>query len=154
MTTLRVLALRPYGDRIRSRVFATLRALDARVSTLVEARATDDEALAALRDVEADALVIPFHAHQDRQGTLVHGLRLIGRIRRELPTHAATPILCPISNVGLAAAGLMAARLEEPVLEGVLLVHEDELGEAALLHLIRSFLRELGADPGSSVRRL
>jgi len=140
MKRLRIVAIRPYSARIRSQVFATLDALGARVETAVEEGATDDEALKAVRGAQADVLLIPFHAHRDRTGALVHGLRLIERIRAEIPAHASTPILCPISTVGLAAAGLLAARVGEPVLEGVLLIHEDELSEAELPVVIERFL--------------
>lgn len=151
MGTMRIAALRPYSARIRSHVFSTLEAMGAEVTTLVEAHATDDEAVDAVRRTAADVLLIPFHAHRDRLGELVHGLGLIERIRAEVPAHASTPVLCPISNVGLAAAGLMAARVDSPVLEGVLLVHEDELGEHDLPPLIERFLYEAGFT-GASLR--
>ena len=106
MNGLHVVALRPYSARIRSRVFGTLERLGARVTAHVEEGVPDDHTLAAMRATPADVLLIPFHAHRDRNGELVHGLTLIERIRTELPAHAATPILCPISTVGLAAAEL------------------------------------------------
>lgn len=147
MNRLRIVAIRPYSARIRSQVFATLEALDARVQTAIKEGATDDEALEAARSAEADVLLIPFHAHRDRKGALVHGLGLIERIRAEIPAHASTPILCPISTVGLAAAGLLSARIDEPVFDRVLLIHEDELDEAELPELIERFLLEAGAFP-------
>lgn len=147
MNRLRIVAVRPYSARIRSQVFATLEALGARVETAIEEGATDDEAVEAVRGASAHALLIPFHAHRDRSGALVHGLRLIERIRAEIPVHASTPILCPISTVGLAAAGLLSARIDEPVFERVLFIHEDELDEVDLPELIERFLLDTGTLP-------
>jgi len=147
MNRLRIVALRPYSARIRSKVFTTLATLGARVKTAVEEGATDDEALKSARRAEADVLLIPFHAHRDWTGALVHGLGLIERLRAEIPAHASTPILCPISMVGLAAAGLLSARLDGPMLDRVLLIREDELDEADLPELIERFLLESGTLP-------
>lgn len=137
---LRVSALRPYSARIRSRVFAALAKLGAEVTTAAEAGATNDEAVAAARRAIADVLLIPFHAHRDHRGELVDGLSLISRIRAEVPEHAHTPIVCPISDVGLAAAGLMAARVDESAFAGVLLLHEDDIAKGDLAQRLGVFL--------------
>ena len=139
-----VLALRPYSRRIRSKVFPALKAIGADVEVAVEAGASDHEAVAAIRDAPADALLIPFHAHRDSAGVLVHGLGLIERIRRDARLHQRTPVLCPISNVGLAAAGLMAARDDGPSMERVLLIYEDDLDDADVPGLVGGFLQRHG----------
>ncbi|MAQ13884.1 MAG: hypothetical protein CMN30_03705 [Sandaracinus sp.] len=141
MNGLHVVALRPYSARIRSRVFGTLERLGARVTAHVEEGVPDDHTLAAMRATPADVLLIPFHAHRDRNGELVHGLTLIERIRTELPAHAATPILCPISTVGLAAAELLQTRVDAAILHHVLFLPESELSSVTLPDTIATFVR-------------
>lgn len=145
----RVIAVRPYPPHIRSRVFAVLEDLGLAIARtdVVPTGTPDDEVLARLRRERCDVLLVPFHAHPDRNGQLVHGLGLISKIRRELPVHHGTLIVCPVSNVGLAAAGLMMARHPETDFDGVLFLHEDELEEREVKQLIADFLRPvLGPD--------
>ena len=115
-----------------------------RVDALVEAGEGNDAAIALVEATRADVLLIPFHAHRSHTGELLDGLTLIQRIRAEVPIHATTPILCPISNVGVAAAGLMKSRLGGPFLQRVLLIYEDDLGRPSLPGEITKFLRECG----------
>ena len=139
---LRIAAVRPYPARIRSRVFETLERIGATVESAVEPGVSDDSAMRTLAGVRADVLLIPFHAHRDANGDVVHGLTLIERLRTGDDLHSRTPILCPISNVGLAAAGLMTSRVEEDLLDRVLFIYEDELDEAGVGDVVETFLHE------------
>ncbi len=142
MATLRVGALRPYSRRIRSRVFEALETLGAEVAVLAPAGTPDGKALRAVRRARFDVLLIPFNAHRDSAGDGVHGLTLIERLRSE-PAYAQIPIICPISNVGLAAADLVTSRQEGDGFSGVLFLREDDLN-SALAETITAFLRQQG----------
>ena len=142
MSNVRVAAVRPYGRRIRSRIFGALESLGARVDILVEPQSTDAEALAAVRGTDAHVLLIPFHAHRDKRGELVNGVELIGRIRADVASHRATPVLCPISGVGLAAAELMATRVGERLLANTLFLRADELDADGIRRTIETFLHD------------
>ncbi len=143
MATLRVGALRPYSARIRSRVFEALDTLGAEVAVLAPASSTDDEALRAVRRAEFDVLLIPFNAHRDSTGDGVHGLTLIERLRSEA-SYAEVPIICPISDVGLAAADLVTSRRDGDGFSGVLFLREDDLNSPSLVQAIAEFLRKQG----------
>ena len=143
MTALRVGALRPYSARIRSRVFATLDALGAEVEVLAPAGASDDQAMQAVRRANVDVLLVPFNAHRDAAGGNLNGLSLIERIRSD-PSYNRVPILCPISNVGLAAADLATSRRKDDGFSAVLFLREDELSSPNLVQTIAEFLREHG----------
>lgn len=141
MGGLRIVALRPYSARIRSKVFAVLERLGAEVETTAEPSASDAEAAASLRGLKADALLIPFNAHRDRAGRLVHGLSLIRRVREEVAEHRRTLVICPVSRVGLAAAELLSPGLDDPLLQPLLVLHEGQLDTPAADHALTCFLR-------------
>lgn len=151
---MRGVAVRPYARQIRARVFSLLTTTGVRVddADVVEAGTPDREVLESLGERRCDVLVVPFHAHNDRDGNAVHGLDVIARVRAELPLHRSTPIICPISNVGLAAAGLMLSRMGEEALGPILFLHEDELDDAGITSLVEAFVEEIdpryGTPPG------
>ena len=135
-----VAAVRPYSRRIRSRVFRILDDLGAEVQTVAPAGEPDLATIEAVRRSAANVLLVPFHAHKDRHGQLVHGLDVIRAVRQRVPRHAATPVICPISRVGMAAAGLLSSRIDEP-LDPLLLLEEEHLSAADLPARIERFLR-------------
>ena len=83
--------------------------------------------LQQLGRTDAELLVLPFHAHRDSEGQLVNGVELLPRIRLELARHRATPAICPVSQVGMAAAELLRSHVDADLLGPTLFVPEDEL---------------------------
>jgi hypothetical protein len=140
----RLVVVRPYPARIRSRVLRVLEEAGLRAASedVLPAATPDDEVLHALRPAPGLVLLIPFHAHRDREGGSVNGLDLIRRIREEVPALERTPIVCPISDVGLAAAGLMLTRLDEALFARVLFLYEDELDDDGIERVVRAFLQD------------
>ncbi|HJL20426.1 MAG TPA: hypothetical protein RMH99_32465 [Sandaracinaceae bacterium LLY-WYZ-13_1] len=138
----RLVVARPYTARIRSRVFGILERCGLRPADddVLPAGLSDDEVLARLEPSTGLVLLIPFHAHRDARGQTLNGLDLIRRLREERPGFERTPVLCPISNVGLAAASLMLSRYDEALFERVLFLHEDELDDADAERTVRAFL--------------
>lgn len=143
----RVYVVRPYDSRIRDRIFPALSRLDLtiRPDDVIPPKTPDADVLRWLRARPApEALLVPFHAHRDVDGELVHGLEVIRQIREELPGFARIPIFAPISNLGLAAANLMLARYEGQM-DQVLFLYVDDLSDAELARAIRAHWSEYGS---------
>src|SRR5260370_20318087 len=95
-----VVAVRPYGERMRGRVFAQLRAAGLHVGSddVIADGTSDGDVIARLRERAGCVLLIPYHAHHDvNGGSELTGLDLAQRITRELPALRDVPILMPVS---------------------------------------------------------
>lgn len=149
VTAGRVYVLRPYSQRIRARVETALASVGLSIVDDVPAGTPDERVLEWLRTRTApDALLVPFHAHRDQRGELVHGFELVRRFRRELPFYESIPVISPVSDLGLAAAGLLAARDDQRALiENLLLLRESEL-DGDLSFILRNFLRSSKSGAG------
>lgn len=148
----RVFALRPYWRTIRSQVERALGRIGYRIVDEVAPRTPDDAVLAWLRRRAApDALLIPFHAHRDQGGELVDGFSLLRRIRRELADYSTLPVVAPVSDLGLAAAQLIASR-ESPErrLRGVLMLTQEDLA-GDVVPALRRLLRAMPPDPEATI---
>jgi len=132
LTAKRLVAIRPYDQRIRTRVFAVLAELGyEREQAHVFAAATPDEVvLASLAQMRPpDGILAPYHAHRDTQGAAVDGLTIVLAARARVPALAGVPVMMPVSQVALAALQLRIGRLEPSEAQGIHVVVEGELDD-------------------------
>jgi hypothetical protein len=130
----RLVAIRPYDERIRGRVFGVLERLGYERAQMVvfAARTPDQDVLAGLADTPTpDAMLVPFHAHHDTAGRAVDGLTTLLEARTRLPTLARVPVMMPVSQVVLAALQLRLAKLDDAQRRGIHVVEESELDDPA-----------------------
>lgn len=126
----RLVAVRPYDDRIRGPVFTVLERLgyDRTRAVVFAAGTPDDEVLAALALTPTpDALLVPFHAHHDHAGRPLDGLTTLLAARARVPSLAPVPVMMPVSQVVLAAVQLRIAKLDASEHAGIHVVEETEL---------------------------
>ena len=137
----RTVVVRPYARSFRGEVFAALERAGCELVSTVPAGTPDRAVVEHLATLDCDLLLMPFHAHRDEHGELVNGLELLLALREQGSRHALTPVLCPVSKVGLAAAGLITSRTGGELPGPVLLVEEDDLEASRLEGQLRRFLR-------------
>lgn len=138
--TKSVVVVRPYGQSIRDRVYELLAraGLDMPNAHVLEKHTPDDEVVAQLLRRRYQALLVPFHAHRDRDGVLVNGLNVLNLLAGRDRSLASIPIFMPISNMGLSAAKLMLSRdsdaggLDDSLRGKVLFMPESELDDPLL----------------------
>lgn len=138
----RVIAVRPYGERIRNRVFDCLREANLSLDEddVIAEGTSDDDVLAFLRERPGAVLLVPFHAHHAPDGDELTGLDLVLRISRELPAFRRSPVLMPISIYAAAVAWLRLARLDGEVRTRILPLQESDLGDSELPSRIREHI--------------
>lgn len=133
------LAIRPYGERLRPRVFALLSQLRIEVDAPAELgdEVSNDDIVRHMAARRADLLLIPFHVVRTRDGDRTSGLELLERLRQEVPWTRRAPVIMPVSVF----AGAAFERLwrEHPV-EGVFPLLEDDIEKAATLRAFGEFL--------------
>jgi len=130
--------VRPYSQRIRSRMVAQLRRAGLWVSPdhVVPVRATDRQAVTATLAFGNAVLLVPYHARRDAAGAISDGisfLRALHRTLDDLPHR----VIMPVSLFGAAGLEVALSSTELP-LDRVLLVTEGELDDHALAWRIRS----------------
>ena len=136
-----VTVVRPYGDRIRRRVFGHIKRAGLRIdsSHVVPTDATDDEAVQLVQRFNDPVLLVPYHARRNRSGSMTDGLEFL-RILVARVGALTQRVLMPVSRFG--AAGLeLALMREELPREAVLIITEDELGDLALALRIRDHVK-------------
>jgi len=136
LSTKQLIIIRPYRAFIRQRIVAVLNQLGyaAEAAVLIPAATPDDVVLSQLETMAVpQALLMPFHAHQDTQGTLVDGLALMLKIRTRFPAWAKTPVVMPVSQVGHAGYLLRVQELKVATFPNHAAVPERELDNPALL---------------------
>lgn len=153
----RLMVVRPYLARVRTRVFALLRSagLDPADALRVEMGPPDDEAIAAIIEADPDVLLVPFHAHRDAEGNRLDGLTLCGRLH-ETAGASLAPVLMPITPMASASLRLMAGSGERAALftelleRRILVLPEDEVDEHETIPQVMAFLRRHGIRLGAS----
>ncbi len=134
LSLARVTVVRPYGQRIRARVFALLEAVGYRVRAedVIEEGAGDQDAVQRIIALGARRLVVPYHGHRDRAGAVLDGLGLLRRLHEAVPTFPYR-VLMPVSRFGAAAVEVARQRLPLELAPAIVFVNEDELGEPGLV---------------------
>lgn len=137
----KAIAVRPYPEPLRSRVFALLSRLgvDVEVPPELEGAATNDDVIARLRGRRPDVLLVPYHALRDRQDERTSGLDLVSRLRDEVRELRGIPVVMPVSVYGRLAFDA-AWRERQP--DAVLPVFEEDLEGDALVASLGAALRE------------
>lgn len=146
-----LLIVRPHRAQIRERVLALLARLgiDTDDPTILPPGTSDDEALRAMRRDRPSALLIPLHAHRDKQGRLLNGLGLAQRIDEQFPDQVDMPIFMPASPMGMATLELALARapgdggLSPRLRRRLVPVPLDSLDDIGLVTAITKTLRAL-----------
>lgn len=154
-----VTVVRPYGDAVRVRVFALLERAGLRIrdENVIPPRTSDEEVIERLRGRRPEVMLIPFHAHRDADGAVVNGIDLVDKLMRELPELVGTPVLMPVSLVGLAGARLRLSAtattpLPEEVRASVLLLDESRLGEEGLAEVVTEHVENVGRRRAAGAR--
>ena len=99
------LAVRPYGERLRPRVFRLLEelGLDVRTPEGAGSEASNEDVVALLREERADVLLVPFHVVRTPDGGRTTGLDLVALLRQRLPWTGRVPVVMPVSLFAAAA---------------------------------------------------
>lgn len=137
----RILVLRPYGPRIRDRMFAALDVLNLRPGEedVVANDLSDGEVIEQLRDKKSDVLLCPFNNIKTAEGGTTNGLRLAQQVEEELPQFADTPILMPVSVFSAAVLHFQLSRgtdlgqVSDSLRQRLLQIEENELDEPNVL---------------------
>lgn len=157
--TPRVMIVRPYSGRMRSRVSALLRQAGLPIddATTIPRGTSDDDAIAQIMAARPNVLVVPFNAHRDDHGELLDGLTLCRRLA-ETPGAPEAPVLMAVTqmaaaNLRLASSSGEHAEAHRALIEQrILVLVEDELDDAdaaarVIAHLRRAGLRLTGPVP-------
>lgn len=128
-----VTVVRPYGPRIRAKVFPLLEGVGMRIesSDVIPAGTSDDEAVARVLTTGNDVLLVPFHGHVDDQGRRVDGLEVLRRLAVIRPSFPWLVIM-PVSNFAAAAMTLALGRsgpegLPDALRERLIVLTEEDL---------------------------
>ncbi len=145
------LAVRPYADPLRKRVFGLLSGLGIEMQAPAELGdgTTNAQAVRYVADHRPDVLVVPFHVVRGPAGERTSGLELLLALRREHPSFSDVPVVMPVSifaHVAFEAAWRQAM----PACVFVLFEHELDRAETRLAlrrFLYEATLAERGAGP-------
>ncbi len=149
--TMRIVVVRPYRARMRSRVFAALEQAGLKMdgATEIPQGTPDDETRERIVQADPDVLLVPFHAHRDAQGNRLDGLTLC-RLLHETATAPSAPVLMPVTRMAMASLRLMSvsgphAALHRTLLDGkILTLADDEVDLAPTPARIMAHLRRHG----------
>lgn len=121
----RVLAVRPYGARVRNRVEALLeRAGLVMDDAVIPEGTTDDEAVRAVLASRHAILVVPFHGHRDTRSASIDGLAFVRALEQAAGSRRFR-VLMPVSSFGAASVALAEEAGTLPA--SVLVLPEDAL---------------------------
>jgi hypothetical protein len=136
----RVLVVRPYGQRVRAKVFALLEraGLVLHPEDVIPEGTPDDEALRLAASARRRVLLVPFHGHRDTAGHSVDGLVFVRALVAAAP-HRDLRVLMPVSSFGAAAVALAAEKGDVPAC--VLVLPEAELESPETLARVQDHLR-------------
>ena len=147
-----VTVLRPYGDRIREKVFTLLEKAKLHIdpSKVLSPKLSDDEIVEQMRGRRVEVLLIPFHALRDAGGKRTNGVELLQRLEAEVPESHEAPVLMPVSMFGSAAVSLMLnqdrpnPRVSAETSKRVLVLEEDHLDDPDMVEKIRRHVHGFG----------
>jgi hypothetical protein len=144
VATFPTMAVRPYRERIRERVFTALQRAGCVIAPndIVPAGTSDEDAVARVLGSTHRVLLVPFHAHKDPQGRPVDGMQFITRLEASAPSWRWRVVM-PVSSVAAPAVSIAmsSAAAGTPFARGdVLFMPEAELDDPALLTRIRRHL--------------
>jgi len=153
----RVLIVRPYPTRMRTRVFTLLHSamLDMNSGRQIPAGTSDADAIEGIMETKPDVLLVPFHAHRDAQGQRLDGLTLCGKLYGILGA-SPIPVLMPVTPMAGASLRLMThtgkhADLYRDLLERhILLVPDGEVDEHETIPRVVAHLRRHGVRLGAT----
>jgi hypothetical protein len=139
--TLPTLAVRPYHERIRERVFLALQRAGCAISLsdVIRAGTSDDEAVTRVLASSHRVLLVPFHAHKDAQGRPVDGVQFVTKLAARAKAWRWR-VLMPVSPYAAPAVSMAmsAAAPGSPLARGeVLFMPEAELDDPELPAKIR-----------------
>lgn len=97
--TRHAVAVRPYGERLRPKVFAFLAAeqIDVAAPPEIGVAASNDDVVRYLLGHKADLLVVPFHVVRSAEGERTNGLELLAFLRQSLRWIRDVPVVMPVS---------------------------------------------------------
>lgn len=132
------MVVRPYGERIRARVFSLVDAAGYQISAddLVPQGESDADAAARVFVRGSRRLVVPYHGHRDREGVPLDGLTFVEHLRKLDPSFPWR-VLMPVSRFGAAAVESVRESLDATLLASVLFVSEDDLEQPRLVSALR-----------------
>ena len=132
MAPPRVTVVRPYGERVRARVFALLSraSLEVVPDDIVPSGTSDADAIARVLASPNRILLVPFHAHRDASEDTLDGISFVRLLVATAPNRGFRVIM-PVSR--FAAAAVSLARTAGDMPSAVLLVDEDELADPGLV---------------------
>ncbi|MBZ0112057.1 MAG: hypothetical protein K8J08_06330 [Thermoanaerobaculia bacterium] len=155
---MRVAVVRPYGERIRKRMFSAIEAagLEIRSDDILPAHSPDRVVLEQIGTRTDHVLLVPFHAQRDLEGCWTNGFQLLGLLERIEPTFPWI-VLMPVSRFGAAGAHLTLSSSNgdgpsSKVREKVLLIDEEGLDDPDLPGRIRRHVEQSGSPEGSSAK--
>lgn len=133
----RVMVVRPYGARVRTKAFALLEKADLVVDEgdVITDGTPDAEAVRIATTARRRVLLVPFHAHADRAGQPVDGLGFVRALVTAAP-HRDLRVLMPVSRFGAATVALAQDKGEVPAC--VLVLPEDELDRPETVARVRA----------------
>lgn len=151
----RVMLVRPYGARVRERVYSLLRRVGLPVDDgiRIPVGTPDAEAIAQIVQAQPEVLVVPFNAHRDSHGERLDGLTLC-RLLAQTPDAPAAPVLMAVTQMSAANLQLMTSSGEHAAAHRELLAHrilvltEDEVDDPDAPARVIAFLRRHGVRPG------
>lgn len=143
MKKRRALAVRPYPDPLRGRVFALLSELGLEVLAPAELgeSTTNEEAVNYVGSHRPDLLLVPFHVVRDGDGQRTSGLELVRELRRAKPEFRDVPVLMPVSVYAQLA---FEAAWRDGGLDRVFPLFEHDVDRPETAATLREFLRGPG----------
>ena len=145
---LRVTTVRPYGARIRGRVFPLLESAGLVIDPgdVIPAGTPDAQAVDRVLASANRVLLVPFHGHQDALSRTVHGIDFLRELHRARPSFPWI-VLMPVSTFGRAALTLALeaqgdTRVPDVVRRSLLVLGEDELETPGISDRVRRHVRD------------
>lgn len=150
-----VTVVRPYGDRIRARVFACLgeAGLQIRPDDIIPTGTSDQECIERVRGTANRILLVPFHGHRDSEGQRVTGVEFIAKLDRACDGHFGWRVLMPVSKFAKPAVELMFNQtasdgpLRPELRSAILWMFENELDDPGLAQRVQDHVVPTGAPP-------
>jgi CheY-like chemotaxis protein len=144
MKKRRALAVRPYPDPLRTRVFDLLAGLGFEVLAPPEVGegSTNQEAVSYVGSNRPDLLLVPFHVVRDGAGHRTSGLELIQELRRARLEFCDVPVVMPVSVYAQLA---FEAAWRDRKLDRVFTLIEQDVDREETASALREFLQPAGA---------
>lgn len=155
-TARRILAVRPYGDRIRNRVFQVLEQAgwSSQEQDRIPTGTGDEEAVQWVRRSPIRSLLVPFHGHRLDNGQSVDGLQFLLRLHRAASGSFRWRVVMPYSHFAAPAVDLLVASRDferdypQGLRDALMLLGEDALEAPDLPARIAAHLSSGDAEQG------